>query len=120
MVTRKSGVIGLSECTTGVIKHCTLIFQGKEPLLEGCLENIKCYLHVIFVSVGDLLGSEHRMIRTESTNGPDRRCQGTALCVLQPQNHRVAGVGKDLEEHLVPTSLLWTLLSLHRAYLHTQ
>lgn len=51
------------------IKQCTLIFQGKETLLEGCLENIYCYLRVILVPVGDLLGFEPRMIRTAPTRG---------------------------------------------------
>lgn len=60
------GVNSLSGCTVGDIKHCTLIFQGEEMLLEGWLENIYCYQHEILVPVGDSLGFVPMMIRTEN------------------------------------------------------
>lgn len=41
-------------------------------LLEGCLENIYWYLHALLVSIGDIMGSEFKMIRTENTNYMDR------------------------------------------------
>lgn len=50
---------------------------------------------MILACIGDLPGAEHR-IRTENTNCPDRRCQGTALCVLQPQNPGLEGTLKNI------------------------